>query len=123
MIYRLLADLVLVLHFAFVIFAVFGGALVLRYPNMLKVHLLALSWAIVVQWADWVCPLTPLENYLRGLGGGAGYDGSFVEHFVLKILYPQELTPELRTMLGLALIIMNVAVYTFVMAGKRRQAR
>ena len=123
MIYRLLADLVLVLHFAFVIFAVFGGALVLRYPNMLKVHLLALSWAIVVQWADWVCPLTPLENYLRGLGGEAGYDGSFVEHFVLKILYPQELTPELRTMLGLALIIMNVAVYTFVMAGKRRQAR
>jgi hypothetical protein len=64
-----------------------------------------------------------LENYLRGLGGEAGYDGSFVEHFVLKILYPQELTPELRTMLGLALIIMNVAVYTFVMAGKRRQAR
>jgi hypothetical protein len=123
MIYRLLADLVLVLHFAFVIFAVFGGALVLRYPNMLKVHLLALSWAIVVQWADWVCPLTPLENYLRGLGGEAGYDGSFVEHFVLKILYPQELTPELRTMLGLVLIIMNVAVYTFVMAGKRRQAR
>jgi hypothetical protein len=123
MIYRLLADLVLVLHFAFVIFAVFGGALVLRYPNMLKVHLLALSWAIVVQWADWVCPLTPLENYLRGLGGEAGYDGSFVEHFVLKILYPQELTPELRTMLGLALVIMNVAVYTFVMAGKRRQAR
>ena len=123
MIYRLLADLVLVLHFAFVVFAVFGGALVLRYPNMLKVHLLALSWAIVVQWADWVCPLTPLENYLRGLGGEAGYDGSFVEHFVLKILYPQELTPELRTMLGLALIIMNVAVYTFVMAGKRRQAR
>jgi hypothetical protein len=123
MIYRLLADLVLVLHFAFVIFAVFGGVLVLRYPNMLKVHLLALSWAIVVQWADWVCPLTPLENYLRGLGGEAGYDGSFVEHFVLKILYPQELTPELRTMLGLALIIMNVAVYTFVMAGKRRQAR
>jgi hypothetical protein len=123
MIYRLLADLVLVLHFAFVIFAVFGGALVLRYPNMLKVHLLALSWAIVVQWADWVCPLTPLENYLRGLGGEAGYDGSFVEHFVLKILYPQELTPELRTMLGLVLIIMNVAVYTFVMAGKRRQAQ
>jgi hypothetical protein len=123
MIYRLLADLVLVLHFAFVIFAVFGGALVLRYPNMLKVHLLALSWAIVVQWADWVCPLTPLENYLRGLGGEAGYDGSFVEHFVLKILYPQELTPELRTTLGLALIIMNVAIYTFVMAGKRRQAR
>jgi hypothetical protein len=123
MIYRLLADLVLVLHFAFVVFAVFGGALVLRYPNMLKVHLLALSWAIVVQWAEWVCPLTPLENYLRGLGGEAGYDGSFVEHFVLKTLYPQELTPELRTMLGLALIIMNVAVYTFVMAGKRRQAR
>jgi hypothetical protein len=123
MIYRLLADLVLVLHFAFVVFVLFGGALVLRYPNMLGIHLLALSWGIVVQCADWICPLTPLENYLRGLGGEAGYDGSFVEHFVLKALYPQELTPELRTMLGLALIIMNVAVYALVMAGKRRQAR
>jgi hypothetical protein len=121
MIYRLLADVVLLAHFAFVAFTVLGGLLVLRYRKVLWWHLAALCWGVVVQWANWICPLTPLENDLRRLGGEAGYAGGFIEHFVLKVLYPENLTVELRYVLGIALIIINVAVYSYVLLTRRRR--
>lgn len=111
MAYRLLADLVLVLHFAFVAFALFGGLLVLRQPRVAWLHLPVLAWGVTVQWADWICPLTPLENHLRLLGGEEGYAGGFVEHFVLLLLYPDNLTLELRYVLGAVLLAINAAVY------------
>lgn len=126
MLYRLLADAILIAHFAFVIFVLFGGALVSRYPHLLRVHLLALLWGIAVQWADWICPLTPLENRFRQLGGEAGYSGSFVEHFISKALYPEHLPLELRYLLGLVLIAVNAAIYGYVLFHKwqnRRSAR
>jgi hypothetical protein len=119
MIFQLTADLLLVIHFLFVIFTVFGGLLLLRYPNLLWAHLPALLWGIVVQWADWVCPLTPLENYFRLRGGEMAYAGSFVEHFILKILYPEHLPLELRYLLGIVLITVNAAVYGYVLSSKR----
>ena len=123
MLYRLLADLVLVLHLAFALFALFGGVLILRYPKLLRIHLPALLWGVAVQWADWICPLTPLENYLRRLGGEAGYPGGFVEYFVLKVLYPENLSLDLRYALGLALIVVNAAVYLYVVIIQRLRAR
>jgi hypothetical protein len=122
MIYVALADLVLIAHLAFVVFALLGGVLVLRYPRLLWVHLPVLAWGVVVEWADWVCPLTPLENHLLRLGGEAGYAGGFIERFVSKILYPEALTLTLRYVLGLVLIAVNVAVYAFVFAARRRAA-
>ena len=122
MAYRLLADLVLLAHFAFVVFAVAGGLLVLRYPVMLWLHLPALLWGIVVESMDWMCPLTPLENTLRRLGAGAGYSGGFVEHWVSRLLYPESLQLELRTLLAALLIIVNVAIYGYVVAEKRKRA-
>lgn len=120
MIYEFLATTVAIVHLAFVVFAMFGGMLVLRYPKMLWLHLPALLWGVVVQWADWICPLTPLENYFRLRSGEAGFEGEFVEHLVSEILYPQDLTLELRYVLGLVLILLNVAVYAYVflMRGK-----
>jgi hypothetical protein len=120
MLYRLLADAVLIAHLAFVIFVLFGGVLVSRYPHLLRIHLPALFWGIVVQWADWVCPLTPLENRLRQLGGEEGYSGGFVEHIVSKVLYPEHLPLELRYFLGLALIGVNTAIYGYVLFCKRQ---
>lgn len=122
MTYVALADLVLIAHLAFVVFALLGGVLVLRYPRLLWVHLPVLAWGVVVEWADWVCPLTPLENHLLRLGGEAGYAGGFIERFVSKILYPEALTLTLRYVLGLVLIAVNVAVYAFVFAARRRAA-
>jgi hypothetical protein len=120
--YSLLADLVLVAHLAFVLFALLGGALVWRYPRVLWVHLPVLIWGVVVEWANWICPLTPLENHLLRLGGAAGYAGGFVERFASRILYPESLTVPLRYTLGAVLIAVNMAIYGAVMMRKRRRA-
>ncbi|MEN3293157.1 MAG: hypothetical protein V7642_2410 [Burkholderiales bacterium] len=119
MLYRAMADAVLILHLAFALFALLGGVLVLRYPRMLGVHLPVLIWGIVVEWADWTCPLTPLENALRRLGGEAGYAGGFIEHLLFPALYPENLTLEMRYALGFALVAVNVGIYGYAIFNKR----
>ena len=111
MIYLPLADLVLLLHVTFVAFAGFGGLLVPRYPKIIWLHLPALLWGVIVQWADLICPLTPLENLLRGMGGENAYAGTFIEHYLVRLLYPEALTPQLRYWLGALLIAVNAIVY------------
>lgn len=117
--YQLLADLVLLLHAAFVLFAMFGGLLAIRYPKVVWFHLPALLWGVIVQWANLICPLTPLENMLRLRGGEETYAGAFIEHYVTLLLYPDALTLELRYVLGFVLIAVNVAVYARVMLYRR----
>ena len=122
MTYRIAADCILLLHLTFTLFTVLGGLLVLRRPSLIWVHLAAVLWGVVIEWADWVCPLTPLENFLRGLGGEAGYAGGFLEHYVALILYPENLTIELRYLLGLGLVAVNLIVYGYILL-KRRHRR
>jgi hypothetical protein len=122
MIYRVLADAVLIAHLAFALYAVLGGILVLRYPRTVRLHLPVLLWAIIVEWANWTCPLTPLENHLRLMGGEAGYSGGFIEHMISLVLYPEILTLELRYILGSVLITVNLAIYGYMVFGKRRRA-
>jgi hypothetical protein len=122
MIVRLLADFVLVLHLAFVIFIVLGGLLGLRWRSVLYVHLPTLVWGVLVQCFFFVCPLTALENWLRRLGGEAGYAGGFIEHYILLLLYPR-ISYWFQAMLGLALIIINLAVYSYVFISRGQKAR
>ena len=122
MIYRALADLVLVTHLAFAIFTVLGGLLVLRWRSLLWPHLASVCWGVAIQWANWTCPLTPLESYLRGLGGEVGYRGGFIEHYVSMILYPEDLTVGLRYLLGIVLIVVNLMVYGYLFSRKWRAA-
>lgn len=121
--YQLLADFVLILHLVFVAFAAFGGLLVLWRAKIFWLHLPALLWGVAVQWADWICPLTPLENTLRLRSGSAGFSGGFIERFAYGILYPENLTMELRYFLGLLLIVINLAVYAYVAAVRTRAKR
>lgn len=114
MIYRLLADLILIFHFCFVLFAIFGGLLVLRWRWMWKLHLPALVWSFLVQYFVWICPLTDWENYFRRLGGDAGYEGGFIEHFISAILYPGVITPQIHLLLAVSLVIFNLLVYAFL---------
>ena len=119
--YPLAADGVLLLHIAFTIFAVLGGLLVLRRPSLLWWHLGAVVWGVVIELADWICPLTPLENFLRERGGEAGYAGGFIEHYVALFLYPENLTVKLRYLLGLGLVAVNLIIYGYVFLARRRK--
>ena len=109
--YRLLADLVLVVHAAFVVFVMLGGLAVLRWPRLAWVHLPAAIWGAGIEFAGGICPLTPLENHWRQLAGEQGYTGGFVEHYVVAALYPEGLTRGLQIALGLAVLAVNAAVY------------
>ena len=113
MIYRILAELVLVLHFCFVLFVVLGGLMALRRRSVIWLHLPALIWGILVECFHWKCPLTPMENWFLRLGGEAGYTGGFIEHYVSTILYA-DISLEFQAMLGLLLIVINVFVYSYV---------
>lgn len=114
MIYRTLADLVLVVHLAFVVFVVLGGLLVLRYPRLAWVHIPAAIWGVLIEFAGWICPLTPMENAFRARGGEAGYGGGFIEHYVLAALYPAGLSREVQFLLGSVVLALNLAIYAVV---------
>ena len=122
MAYRALADLILVIHFAFAAFTVLGGLFALRRRGILWVHLASVLWGVVIQWANWTCPLTPLESYLRRMGGEAGYRGGFIEHYARMILYPENLTVEFRYVLGIVLVAVNLIIYGYIFLRRRRAA-
>ena len=119
MLYRTFADAVLVFHLAFVLFVVVGGVAVLRWPRLMWVHLPAAVWGVLIELAGWICPLTPLEKALRRLGGEAGYEGGFIEHYVVAVLYPQGLTREVQLGLAAAVLVINAAVYWRLLSRKR----
>jgi len=123
MAYRLLADIVTVLHLAFVAFVLLGGLLVLRWRGSIWIHGPAVLWGAVVEWAGWVCPLTPLENWLRLKGHVRGYAGGFVEHYLVPVLYPDALTPGIRVVLGGLVIAVNLMVYGYALRVRRRRVR
>jgi uncharacterized membrane protein YhhN len=111
MIYRILADVVVILHIGFVVFVVVGGFLLQRWPRLIRVHIPVAIWGAMIEFVGWVCPLTPLENHLRRLGGEAGYAGGFVEHYLLPILYPGALTRNAQLALGLFVVGCNGVAY------------
>ncbi|MBA4327232.1 MAG: DUF2784 domain-containing protein [Polaromonas sp.] len=115
-----LADAVLLAHLLFIVFAVGGGLLALRWSWMPWLHLPALAWGATVEFTGWICPLTPLENALRQAGGAAGYTDSFVEYYLLPLIYPGALTRELQWALGGALLLINAVVYGLVWHRRRR---
>lgn len=116
MLYRLLADLVVLVHLAFVIFAVAGALLLFRWRWLVWAHVPAFVWAALIEFAGWICPLTPLENRLRILSGGAGYRGGFIDHYILQILYPNGLTRGVQVFLGSFVLLVNVGIYSWLVA-------
>jgi hypothetical protein len=121
MAFRVLADATVVVHLAFVVFVVFGGLLVVRRPRVAWLHVPAVAWGAWVELAGWHCPLTPLENWLRTESGAAAYSSSFIEHYLLPLLYPESLSRELQWVLGGAVLLVNAALYIVVL--RRRSQR
>ncbi|ATE59218.1 DUF2784 domain-containing protein [Thauera sinica] len=119
---RLAADAVLLLHLAFILFVLLGGLLALRWRRAPLVHLPAAAWGIYIELSGGICPLTPLENRLRAAAGQAGYEGGFVEHYLLALIYPAGLTHEIQFVLAAVVVGVNLAVYALVLrraAGRR----
>lgn len=111
MIHQLLADATLVLHLAFVLFVVLGGFLVLRRPKLAWLHVPVVAWGAWIEFSGWICPLTPLENWLRAQGGEQGYGGGFIEHYLTSLIYPQGLTRNIQLLIGALVIAINAFVY------------
>ena len=122
-----LADVVLLLHFGFLAFVVCGGLLAWRWPRLAWLHLPALAWGACVVLAGAICPLTPLENALREAGGGSGYGDSFIEHYLLPLIYPGAVQGPtgrvLQVALGVALLLFNAGIYALLWQRRRRRAR
>ena len=109
-----LADLVLVAHLGFLLLVIFGALLALRWRWAPLVHMPALIWGAWIELTGGICPLTPLENDLRRAAGGSGYEESFIEHYIVPVIYPPGLTPAIQTGLGAALILWNLVLYGWV---------
>lgn len=120
MLHRALADVVVVLHLAFIAFAVAGGLLALRWRWVPFVQIPAALWGVFIQVWGGICPLTPLENALRRAAGEGGYSGGFVEHYLVPVIYPAALSPALQLLLGGVVLVANGVVYRIVW---RRYAR
>jgi hypothetical protein len=119
-VWRLLADLVVLVHVAFVAFVVVGGFAVRRWPALAWLHLPAVVWGAAVELAGWVCPLTPLENVLRARAGAAPYEGDFVGRYLVPLLYPEDLSPPLQRALGALVLALNTLVYASLVRTRRR---
>lgn len=115
MLYRLTADMVVICHFIFVLFAVFGGLTLLRYPRMARLHVPAVLWAAYAEFSGQICPLTHLEIWLRGKGGKMGYETGFVEHYIIPVLYPAELGRSDQIVLGILVTVLNLGIYGYVL--------
>ncbi len=117
---RLAADALVALHLAFIVFVIAGGALTLVDRRWAIVHLPAVAWAAFTEFTATVCPLTPWENVFRAKAGEGGYSESFIEHYIVPVIYPQGLTPDAQFALGIAVVVLNVVVYAIAW---RRLAR
>ena len=119
MLWSVLADALVVVHFAFTAFVVFGGFLTWRWPRIAWVHLPALAWGCWIELSHAICPLTPLENHWRHLAGGAGYSGGFLAHYLVRVLYPSGLTWHIQYELAAGLLVLNVVAYLGLMRRRR----
>jgi hypothetical protein len=120
--FRLAADLLVLAHLAFILFVCLGGLLAIRRPRWAWLHVPAAAWGVLVEFSGWVCPLTPLEGWLRGLAGEIGYRGGFVEHYLIPLIYPPGLTASAQWALGGFVAAVNAMLYAIAWRRWRRRS-
>jgi hypothetical protein len=115
MVYHILANLILLLHLVFILFVLFGGLLAVKNARWCMIHVPAVLWGVLVEFADWVCPLTPFEDWLRAKAGAAALETDFIAHTIMPIIYPAEMTRSFQIFLGIGVILVNLLIYSFVL--------
>ena len=118
MVYKLLSDIVLLLHLAFIVFVIFGGLLALRNAKWAWLHAPAAVWAALVELAGWICPLTPLENWLSFRAGAGTYQDSFIAYYIFPLIYPTQLTRNVQIILGTGVVLICLITYSLVIYKK-----
>ncbi len=118
----LLADLVLLLHAAFIVFVLLGGLLVWRWHWLIWLHLPAVIWGVLIEVQGWLCPLTPLENRLRRAAGAEGYQTGFIDHYLAPLIYPAGLTPDIQLLLAGGVLLVNAVIYALLWRTWRRRS-
>ncbi|MBT7087042.1 MAG: DUF2784 domain-containing protein [Desulfobacterales bacterium] len=120
MIYRTLADFVVLVHLSFILFTVFGGFLGLLSKRWFWIHLPSVLWAVLIEFTGWICPLTPLENLLSIKGEISVYETGFIENYIVPLIYPDLLSRELQIILGFFALVLNILIYWYVLHGKAK---
>jgi hypothetical protein len=120
MIYSFLADLLVVFHLVFILYVIAGALLIFKWTKTLWLHLPSCFWGMTVEFTGWICPLTPWEIQLRRLAGEEGYTGSFIEHYLIPVIYPSGLTREVQMVLGGTDLIVNLSLYTLILIKKEK---
>jgi hypothetical protein len=111
MLYAVIASLLVIVHFLFVLFVILGGLLLFRWPGIAFIHLPATTWGVLIELNHWICPLTPLEQSMRRAAGEEGYSGGFIDHYLVPLIYPEGLTPEIQWVLGAVVLLLNAVIY------------
>jgi len=123
MIYLVLAHVVILVHLIFILFVPLGGFLVFRKGWWALIHIPVFIWGALISFGGWICPLTPLENWLRVKGGEMGYQGGFIEHYLLPIIYPRNLTRGTQIIIGISVLLLNLVVYGIIVFRIRRESQ
>lgn len=118
MLYRLAADLVVLLHLAFILFVASGGLLLLRWPRLIRIQLPVVLWGIAISLLQFTCPLTPLERWLRRRGGEAVYEGAFIDRYIVPVVYPEGLTPDMGPWIAATVALLNLAAWAWVLRSR-----
>ena len=121
MIYSFLADLLVLFHMVFILYVMAGALLIFKWPKTLWLHLPSCFWGMTVEFTGWICPLTPLEIQLRRLAGKEEYTGSFIEQYLIPIIYPIGLNQEIQMVLGGTVLIVNLSLYTLILIKRRKR--
>lgn len=123
MIFKVIADLLVVVHFTFIVFVALGGLLVLRWRKITILHLPCVLWGVLVAFKGWICPLTSLENHFLKLAGDAGYSGGFISHYMMPLVYPEGLTRGMQISLGVGVLTVNFCVYLLVLVSRTNRKK
>lgn len=115
MFYSIAADALLIVHLLFILFVILGGLLVMRWRGVIYPHLTAVIWGVLVEFNHWICPLTPWENALRHAAGEVSYQSSFIEHYIIPLIYPANLDNETQLILGSSVILINLVIYSLLL--------
>ena len=118
-IFEIFATLILLLHFSFILFVIFGALLILRFKKIIYFHIPAVAWGAYNELSHSICPLTHLENYFLKKAGKDQYSVDFIENYIFKIIYPPALNYEIQTYLGVILIFVNLVIYYYIVKKSR----